>query len=135
MIGSSSYLVLREPYGKYDRCQAEEYHGHEAHPLGIQGGGPLEDGDDEEDEGGGDAEAAEEDTEKTDQPDPWEGGRETDPGSPLESDAALEQSQSGVSSNLGHDPVGHGETRHGEDVGGQEQGPGDDGQLVHYSRS
>ena len=66
MIGCSSYLVLRETDGKDDRCQTEEYHGHEAHPLGIQRGGPLEDGDDEEDEGGGDADAAEEDTEKTD---------------------------------------------------------------------
>ena len=132
MIGSSSYLVLREPNGKYDRCQAEEYHGHEAHPLGIQGGGPLEDGDDEEDEGSGDAEAAEEDTEKTDQPDPWEGGGEALPGSPLNSDAALEQSQPGVSSHLGHNPVRHGEARHGEYVGRQEQSPGDDRQLVHH---
>ena len=50
-------------YGKYDCCQTEENHGYEAHPLGIERGGPLEDGDDEEDEGGGDADAAEEDTE------------------------------------------------------------------------
>ena len=71
MICCSSYLVLREPDGKYDCCQAEEYHGHEAHPLGVEGGGPLEDGDDEEEEGGSDAEAAEEDAEKTEQPDAW----------------------------------------------------------------
>ena len=75
LVWSASNFILWESNGEDDCRQAEEDDSDEAEPLGVLCHRPPPHGDDDEYEGGGDADAAEDDGDEAQEPDPGQGWR------------------------------------------------------------